>query len=147
MLLTISVDVLGKLVEQQRSKAMQFASVRLVTRDVDRLAAFYRLITSVEPDRPTPQFANFQFGSFALAISAETVVQQFNAGAAIAAANRSAIIEFQVDDVDAFHARLSGEVDVAMLPATMPWGNRSMLLRDPGGNVVNIFARPTAARG
>jgi uncharacterized glyoxalase superfamily protein PhnB len=123
---------------------MQFASVRLVTRDVDRLAAFYRLITSVEPERPAPQFANFSFGSVALAISAETVIQQFNAGAAIAAANRSAIIEFQVDDVDAFHARLPGDIDVAMPPATMPWGNRSLLVRDPDGNVVNIFARPAA---
>ncbi len=126
---------------------MQFASVRLVTRDVDRLANFYRTITSVEPERPAPVFANFRFGSFALAISAESVVQQFNAGAATAAANRSAIIEFQVDDVDAVHARLSGEIDRAMLPTTMPWGNRSMLLRDPDGNVVNIFARPPAAGG
>lgn len=125
---------------------MQFASVRLVTRDVDRLAAFYRLITSVEPERPAPPFANFRFGAAALAISDESVVQKFNAGAAVAAANRSAIVEFQVDDVDAFHARLPGGIEVAMPPATMPWGNRSMLLRDPDGNVVNIFARPAAAR-
>lgn len=123
---------------------MQFASVRLVTRDVDRLAAFYRLITSVEPERPAAQFANFRFGPVALAISAEAVVQQFNAGAAIAAANRSAIIELEVDDVDAFHARLPGDIDIAMPPATMPWGNRSLLLRDPDGNVVNIFARSVA---
>jgi uncharacterized glyoxalase superfamily protein PhnB len=126
---------------------MQFASVRLVTRDVDRLAAFYRMITSVEPERPAPQFANFSFGSVALAISAESLVQQFNAGAAIAAANRSAIVEFEVDDVDAVHARLPGDIDVAMPPTTMPWRNRSMLLRDPDGNVINIFARPVAVRG
>ena len=24
----------------------------------------------------------------------------------------------------------------------MPWGNRSLLLRDPDGNLVNIFSRP-----
>ena len=36
-------------------------------------------------------------------------------------------------------------VEVAMPPATMPWGNRSMLLRDPDGNAVNVFARPKAA--
>jgi uncharacterized glyoxalase superfamily protein PhnB len=124
---------------------MQFASVRLVTRDVDRLAAFYRLITSVEPERPAPPFANFRFGAASLAISTEAVVQQFNAGAAVAAANRSAIIEFQVDDLDAFAARLPADVEVAMPPATMPWGNRSMLLRDPDGNVVNIFSRPAAS--
>jgi uncharacterized glyoxalase superfamily protein PhnB len=123
---------------------MQLVSVRLVTNDVDRLAAFYRLITSVEPERPAPPFANFRFGAVSLAISAETVVRQFNAGAAVAAANRSAIIEFQVDDVDAFAAQLSADVEVAMPPATMPWGNRSMLLRDPDGNVVNIFSRPAA---
>jgi uncharacterized glyoxalase superfamily protein PhnB len=69
------------------------------------------------------------------------MIKQFNAGAATAAANRSAIIEFQVDDVDAVHRRL-GDADCAMPPADMPWGNRSMLLRDPDGNVVNIFARP-----
>jgi hypothetical protein len=31
-----------------------------------------------------------------------------------------------------------------MPPTTMPWGNRSMLLRDPDGNVVNVFSRPVA---
>ncbi len=127
---------------------MQLASVRLVTLDVDRLVAFYRLVTSVEPMRPAPEFADFRFGSFALAISAERLVAQFNAGAAVAASNRSAMIEFQVGgatDVDAAHQRLLREgVDIAMAPATMPWGNRSMLIRDPDGNVVNIFARPAA---
>jgi uncharacterized glyoxalase superfamily protein PhnB len=126
---------------------MQFASVRLVTRDVDRLANFYRALTSVEPERPAPQFANFRFGAVALAISDESVIQRFNAGAAVAAANRSAIVEFQVDDVDALHGRLPAETEVAMPPATMPWGNRSLLLRDPDGNVVNIFARPAATAG
>ena len=38
-----------------------------------------------------------------------------------------------------------GTVDYVMPPADMPWGNRSMLLRDPDGNVINIFARPKAA--
>ena len=125
---------------------MQLASVRLVTNDVDRLVAFYRLVTSVEPMRPAPEFADFRFGAFSLAISAEGLVKRFNAGAAVAAANRSAMIEFQVDDVDAVHERLADEtIDVAMAPATMPWGNRSTLLRDPDGNVVNIFARPKPA--
>jgi len=73
------------------------------------------------------------------------MIQQFNAGAAIAGANRSAIIEFQVDDVDAEHHRLGGAIDTIMAPANMPWGNRSMLLSDPDGNVVNVFARPKAA--
>lgn len=124
---------------------MRFASVRLVTRDVDRLVSFYRLLTGVEPLRPAPEFADFRFGDASLAISDEKLVQKFNAGAAVAGANRSAIIEFQVDDVDAVQSRLATEpVEFAMAPAQMPWGNRSMLLRDPDGNVVNVFARPQA---
>jgi SAM-dependent methyltransferase len=30
-------------------------------------------------------------------------------------------------------------------PSTMPWGNRSLLFRDPDGNLVNIFTPVTAA--
>jgi catechol 2,3-dioxygenase-like lactoylglutathione lyase family enzyme len=125
---------------------MNFASVRLVTADVDALVAFYARLTQLEPVRPAPEFAEFRFGGATLAISAEALVRRFNAGAAVAAANRSAMIEFQVADVDAVQARL-GAVDTAMPPTDMPWGNRSMLLRDPDGNVINVFSRPAAAAG
>ena len=123
---------------------MQFASVRLVTHDVDRLIGFYSALLQAEATRPSPDFAEFRWGSVAVAISSEGLIERFNAGAAIAASNRSAIIEFQVDDVDAVHARLPAGVEVVMKPAAMPWGNRSMPLRDPDGNVVNVFARPSA---
>lgn len=29
-----------------------------------------------------------------------------------------------------------------MEPINMPWGNRSMLVRDPDGNVLNVFSKP-----
>ena len=99
---------------------MNFASVRLVTADVDALVAFYARLTQLEPVRPAPEFAEFRFGGATLAISAEALVRRFNAGAAVAAANRSAMIEFQVADVDAVQARL-GAVDTAMPPTDMPW--------------------------
>ncbi len=121
---------------------MNLASIRLVTNDVDALAAFYSRLTGVTPLRPSPAFANFSFGAAALAISSQDLVEKFNGGAAVAAANRSAMIEFEVDDVDGLRRQLGADTDVAMEPADMPWGNRSMLLRDPDGNVINIFRRP-----
>jgi uncharacterized glyoxalase superfamily protein PhnB len=125
---------------------MNFASVRLVTRDVDRLVSFYSTLTGGKATRPSPEFAEFRFSGGALAISSERLVKQFNAGAATPAANHSAIIEFQVDDVDAERTRLGdAAIDYAMQPTDMPWGNRSMLLRDPDGNVVNVFARKDRA--
>jgi hypothetical protein len=35
--------------------------------------------------------------------------------------------------------------DVVLEPTTMPWGNLSLLVRDPDGNVVNFFALVTGA--
>ena len=121
---------------------MKFPSVRLVTNDIDRLIGFYTRLTGWDASRLAPDFAEFRVDGLALAISTERLITQFNAGAAVAAANRSALIEFEVDDVDAVRAGLGDEgLDIAMAPADMPWGNRSMLLRDPDGNVINIFAR------
>ncbi len=121
---------------------MQFASARVVTADVDRLVAFYEALLEMKATRFAPEFAEFRWGAVAFAISDQALVQRFNAGVAVPGQNRSAIIEFQVEDTDAAHARLGAEVEVVMPPATMPWGNRSMLLRDPDGNAVNVFARP-----
>ena len=56
------------------------------------------------------------------------------------------IIEFLVADVDQTHKNLAAFVDdFVQPPTTMPWGNRSLLLRDPDGNLVNFFTPVTAA--
>jgi len=42
--------------------------------------------------------------------------------------------------VDGVHQNLAGFVeDFANEPTRMPWGNRSLLFRDPDGNLVNFF--------
>jgi len=56
------------------------------------------------------------------------------------------IIEFLADDVDGAHQNLAGFVeDFVNEPATMPWGNRSLLFRDPDGNLVN-FVTPASVQ-
>ena len=64
----------------------------------------------------------------------------FGAGAARPADNHTAIIEFRVGDVDAEYRKLKTMIsDVVQEPTTMPWGNRSLLFRDPDGNLINFF--------
>ena len=122
---------------------MKFASVRLVIHDFERLLAYYAKLSGIEAVRLAEEFAELRTDGAVLAISSERLIQQFNAGAAKAAANRSAIMEFQVDDVDSVCVRLSdAAVEFVMMPTIMPWGNRSMLLRDPDGNLVNVFSKP-----
>jgi predicted enzyme related to lactoylglutathione lyase len=79
-----------------------------------------------------------------LAIGSDKTVPLFGAGSAEPGANRSAIIEFLVDDVDAAYERLRAHVgEIVTAPKTMPWGNRALLFRDPDGNLVNLFTPVT----
>ncbi|MFM0643663.1 VOC family protein [Paraburkholderia bryophila] len=122
---------------------MKFASVRVVTQNLDGLIEFYQMLSGIEAARPADGFAEMRFDGAVLAISSELLIQRFNAGAAIAAANQSAILEFEVADVDAVFERMNALGTPVVMPTTMmPWGNRSLLLRDPDGNLVNVFSRP-----
>ncbi|WP_433753943.1 VOC family protein [Paenibacillus amylolyticus] len=123
---------------------MNFASVRIITDDVDRLVEFYEKITGVSAERPAPVFAELVMPSCTLAIGHSQTVHLFGAGSAVAANNRTIIIEFHVHDVDAEYERLKPFVDEWVKePTTMPWGNRALLFRDPDGNLVNLFTPAT----
>ena len=121
---------------------MPFASIRIITDDVDRLAAFYERVTGLTAERPAPVFAQFAGPGATLAIAAPATVAMLG-DALVPAANRSIVVEFEVVDVDAEYGRLESFLeDVVLRPTTMPWGNRSALFRDPDGNLVNLFSRP-----
>ena len=123
---------------------MQLASIRIITDDLDRLVSFYEQLTGVTAERPAPPFAELVLPSATLAVGQSQTVGLFGAGSARAADNHSVIIEFRVDDIDAEYTRLEALVsDWIQEPTTMPWGNRSILFRDPDGNLVNLFAPVT----
>lgn len=125
---------------------MEFVSIRIITGDVARLVGFYERATDVEADWATPDFAELRTRHATLAIASTRTVALFAADSAHPAANRSVIIEFRVDDVDRVHQNLADVLtDVVTEPTTMPWGNRSLLFRDPDGNLVNFFTPVTPA--
>ncbi|MBF4574237.1 VOC family protein [Herbiconiux sp. VKM Ac-1786] len=122
---------------------MDLASIRIITHDVDRLVRFYEAVTGITATRPAPVFAELRTARGTVAIASTVTVAMLGDQAPQPARNDSIIIEFFVDDVDAEFARLHDVLDdVALPPTTMPWGNRSMLFRDPDGNLVNLFSRP-----
>lgn len=123
---------------------MDFVSTRLITGDIDRLVNFYEQVTGVRAVWGTEDFAELRTARGTLAIGSTRTVALFAPGAARPADNRTAIIEFLVDDVDARYEDLRGVVeDFVTVPTTMPWGNRAMLMRDPDGNLVNFFTPVT----
>jgi predicted enzyme related to lactoylglutathione lyase len=124
---------------------VNFASVRIITDHVGRLADFYERVTGETARRYTPDFAEIVLPGATLAIGSTRTVALFGVGSAEPAANRTAIVEFRVDDVDAEFARLRDVLgEVVQEPTTMPWGNRSLLFRDPDGTLVNLFTPVSA---
>ena len=124
---------------------MNFVSIRVITGDIKRLVRFYEEVTGLSPKWYTEDFAELATPSCTLAIGSERTMDLFGAGAAGPADNHSAIIEFRVDDVDKEYEKLEKSIsDFVQRPTTMPWGNRSLLFRDPDGNLINFFTPVSA---
>jgi predicted enzyme related to lactoylglutathione lyase len=125
---------------------MDLVSIRIITGDVARLVGFYEKATGLRASWSNEDFAELRTTCATLAIGGTRTVPLFAPGAARPADNHTVIIEFLVDDVDRVYQNLAGFVgDFVNEPTTMPWGNRSLLFRDPDGNLVNFFTPVTPA--
>ncbi|HEY0945735.1 MAG TPA: VOC family protein [Opitutaceae bacterium] len=118
-----------------------------MTRNVTALARFYRAITGITPVG-SDDYVEFAHGDSVLALCSQEAMELFGAGAAIPASNRTVVIDFEVVDVDVERARLEPLVGAFVQePVDQPWGTRSMLFRDPDGNLIQFFARLTRGGG
>jgi len=98
---------------------MDFVSVRVITHDVERLATFWEQVTGLSATRPVPVFAELKTPTGVIAIGAPATWE-----------------------------RVKGLVpqtvpEIVLEPTDMPWGNRSVILRDPDGGLVNLFTPVT----
>ncbi len=124
---------------------MKFASTRLVATDVKKMVAFYELVTGFRADWLAPVFAEIVTPGAALAIGSAETVALFKEGSAEPGANKTAILEFIVSDVDAEFARLKNQVEVVHEPKDLPWGNRTAQFSDPEGTRVALYTPVTEA--
>jgi predicted enzyme related to lactoylglutathione lyase len=121
-------------------KIMNFVSIRIITRNIKPLVAFYEQVMGMAPVWFTEDFAELPTPSCTIAIGSEKTMALFGQGAAHGGDNHSVILEFLVEDVDMAYDRMKSSLaDIVQMPTTQPWGNRSLLFRDPDGNLVNLF--------
>lgn len=125
---------------------MNFVSIRIITADIKRLVRFYEQITGISVTMYTEDFGELKTPGCTLAIGSTRTLQVFGGDVARPADNHTAIIEFRVGDVDIEYQKLAGVIGDSLVqePTTMPWGNRSLLFRDPDGNLVNFFTPVSA---
>jgi len=124
---------------------MKFASIRLIAADIKAMVAFYELVTGQTADWLAPQFAEIVTPAATLAIGSAETVAIFADGSAEPGANRTAILEFMVEDVDAAFELLKDKAELVHSPKLLPWGNLTFQVRDPEGSAVSLFTPVTDA--
>lgn len=122
---------------------MKLASVRLVAADLKTMVAFYEMVTGLSARWLAPVFAEIVMPGATLAIGSAETVARWKEGSAEPGANRTAILEIQVTDIDAEYARLREKVALVHELKTMPWGNKTFQFRDPEGTAVSLYMPAT----
>jgi predicted enzyme related to lactoylglutathione lyase len=127
---------------------MRLVQSRIVTDDVERLAAFYASLLGVSVAL-NEYYVEVPAGPVTVGFSKRRFTEYADRGPAAGQGCRDdVVLDFEVADIDAEYQRIAAlGVTVVTPPTTQPWGSRSMIFRDPGGNLVNIFSRITHSAG
>jgi catechol 2,3-dioxygenase-like lactoylglutathione lyase family enzyme len=130
---------------------MKLVQSRIVTDDVEGLAGFYARLLGV-PVALNEYYVEIEAGPASVGFSRRrfTEYQEPDHCRPDRGQPRrdEIILDFLADDVDAEYPRVAAlGVDWVLPPTTQPWGNRSMVFRDPAGNLVNVFSRCARSTG
>jgi catechol 2,3-dioxygenase-like lactoylglutathione lyase family enzyme len=115
----------------------------LITKNVKEMVRFYAAVLKLSAQMSGEDYAEFHTGVGVLAIFSAEAQERYIPGSAVAANNKSVVLEFRVADVDAEYRRLQDVVKVWVKPpTTQPWGTRSIYFRDPDGYLIDFYSRP-----
>ena len=125
---------------------MEFVGICLITDDVPQLANFYTEVLGIKAEGDDVHVELHTEGA-GITIFAAEGMERMAPQSMQGAGHGSFTIGFRVEDVDAEYERLQTlGVEFVKLPATHPWGARSVWFRDPDGNIVNFFADQKPSR-
>ncbi|GAA4324319.1 VOC family protein [Mucilaginibacter gynuensis] len=123
---------------------MNLTSLRIITDDIKQLVQFFEKVTDLPANWYTEDFAEIVTPGGTLALGRTRTMSLFGQDITQTASNKSVIIEFRVKNVDDDYERIKDlAAIIVQKPTTMPWGNRSLLFRDPDGNLINFFTPVT----
>jgi predicted enzyme related to lactoylglutathione lyase len=129
---------------------MDLVQSRIVTDDVERLAAFYARLVRVSVVL-NDYYVEVPTGAASVGFSQRRFTEcgEDRAARPCSPQHRAEImLDFRAGDVDAEYKRI-GRLGVTwvMPPATQLWGSRTMIFRDPAGNLISVSSPAEAAPG
>jgi len=112
----------------------------IVTDDVEQLAAFCASLAGVGVAL-NEYYVELPAGPMSVGFSRRRFTEYRESQVERPQRRNEIILDFRVADVDSEYDRIHAlGVEWVMPPSTQPLGNRSMIIRDPDGNLVNVFS-------
>jgi catechol 2,3-dioxygenase-like lactoylglutathione lyase family enzyme len=122
---------------------MRFDGICLITGNIPALAQFYSRVLGVKAEGDE-NHVELQTTGAHISIFSIKGMEEMAPQSMEEAGCGSITLGFEVEDVDAEYERLKRlGVELVKLPASYPWGTRSVWFRDPDGNILDFFARLT----
>ncbi|MBK1813813.1 VOC family protein [Clostridium sp. YIM B02505] len=117
---------------------MKLIEICVFSKDVEALANFYCNILSVEC-KGDSNFMELSFENIKFTIFSNEGMENMVPNSMKNSGSGNFAISIEVNDVDLEYERLKTmDIEFIKLPATHPWGTRSMWFRDIDGNIVNF---------
>jgi lactoylglutathione lyase len=129
------------------TRAVRLGYAILFVSDLERSVAFYRDVLGFPFRFANESYAEFATGGAKFSLYARSHLPELIGVAAPAgpAPWPQGEVAFLCDDVDGEHERLrNAGVRVLAPPTDRPWGERTLHVADPDGNVVELTAERTA---
>jgi catechol 2,3-dioxygenase-like lactoylglutathione lyase family enzyme len=122
---------------------MKVTHVCLITPQFAKMQEFYRRLLHVEPKQFQVDYVEFQIPGAIISLYEEASFAKIAPAGVPKPGTGGMMLELQVADVDQEYQRLHSiglKIDFILPPTTFPWGNRSTYLKDPDGNLLNIYS-------
>jgi catechol 2,3-dioxygenase-like lactoylglutathione lyase family enzyme len=131
----------------QRSFAVKLTHVCLITPQFARMREFYRRLLHQDPQEFQQDYVEFKIPGAIISLYEEASFAHTVTAFRPQPGAGGMMLEIQVPDVDQEFTHLHSlglKIDFLMPPTTFPWGNRSMYLKDPDGNLINLYSPVSA---
>lgn len=121
---------------------MKLTHICIITGNIEKMKNFYLKLFGVEPEVDLEKYVEFNYGGAKMSLFDEKEHNSLAPNSAVPMANRSVMIEFEVENVEAEYQRMQREeFDIVKGITVQPWGNCSIYIRDCDGNLVNLYSK------